>query len=324
MTLRTRLTDRLGIEHPIVLAPMGSAAGGKLASAVTAAGGLGLIGGGYGDPEWLEREFAQAGNAGIGCGFITWSLARNPRLLDEVLRYSPAAIMLSFGSPLPFAQRIKAAGAILICQVQNMAHTREAIEAGADIIVAQGAEAGGHGVARATLTLVPEVADHLARNAPDTLLLAAGGIADGRGLGAALMLGADGVLMGSRFWASKEALVPASFQAAAIAAQGDDTIRTTVVDVVCKLDWPHLFTARVLRTHFGREAALAEPAVNEREMERYFEAARCGDVDNTGVFIGEAVGLIKDIRPAGDIVREIAREAEDLLRNKAPSVLTLP
>ena len=145
MTLRTRLTDRLGIEHPIVLAPMGSAAGGKLAAAVTAAGGLGVIGGGYGDPEWLEREFAQAGNARIGCGFITWSLARKPRLLDQVLRHSPAAIMLSFGPPLPFAQRIKAAGALLICQVQNMAHTREAIEAGADIVVAQGAEAGGHG-----------------------------------------------------------------------------------------------------------------------------------------------------------------------------------
>jgi nitronate monooxygenase len=237
--------------------------------------------------------------------------------------------MLSFGSPIPFAPRVKAAGALLICQVQNMTHTREAIEAGADIVVAQGAEAGGHGVARATLTLVPEVADHLACYAPETLLLAAGGIADGRGLGAALMLGADGVLMGSRFWASKEALVPASFQDAAIAAQGDDTIRTTVVDVVRKLDWPHPFTARVLRTRFtmewhGREAALAEPAVNEREMERYFEAARSGDVDNTGVFVGEAVGLIKDIRPAGDIVCQIVREAEDLLRNKAPSVLALP
>ena len=145
MMLRTRLTDRLGIEHPIVLAPMGSAAGGKLAAAVTAAGGLGVIGGGYGDPEWLEREFAQAGNARIGCGFITWSLARNPRVLDQVLRHSPVAIMLSFGSPVPFAPRIKAAGALLICQVQNMAHTREAIEAGADIVVAQGAEAGGHG-----------------------------------------------------------------------------------------------------------------------------------------------------------------------------------
>src|SRR5207248_1646501 len=226
MSLRTRLTDRLGIEHPIVLAPMGSAAGGRLAAAVTAAGGLGLIGGGYGDAEWLEREFAEAGNARIGCGFITWSLARKPQLLDQVLLHSPVAVMLSFGSPLAFSQKIRASAALLICQVQNMAHVRQAIDAGADIIVAQGAEAGGHGVSRATLTLVPEIADYLVRNAPKTLLLAAGGIADGRGLGAALMLGADGVLMGSRFWASDEALVPKTFQAAAVAAEGDDTVRT--------------------------------------------------------------------------------------------------
>jgi nitronate monooxygenase len=325
MALRTRLTERLGIEHPILLAPMGTAAGGRLAAAVTAAGGLGLIGGGYGDADWLEREFAQAGNARVGCGFITWSLARKPHLLDQVLRHSPAAVMLSFGSPLPFAEKIKAAGALLICQVQTMAHAREAVEAGADIIVAQGAEAGGHGVARATLTIVPEVADYLAHGAPATLLLAAGGIADGRGLGAALMLGADGVLIGSRFWASEEALVPRSFQAAAVAAAGDDTIRTTVVDVARKIDWPQPFTARVMRTRFtmewhGREDELAEPAVVEREMARYLDASSRGDVDNTGVFVGEAVALIRDVRPAGAILRQIVQEAQDLLARKAPSL----
>jgi nitronate monooxygenase len=327
MALHTRLTHRLGIEHPILLAPMGSAAGGRLSAAVTAAGGLGLIGGGYGDADWLEREFAEAGNARVGCGFITWSLARTPHLLDQVLLHSPAAIMLSFGPPLPFAQKIKAAGAPLICQVQTMAHAREAVEAGADIIVAQGAEAGGHGVSRATLTIVPEIADYLARSAPATLLLAAGGIADGRGLGAALMLGADGALIGSRFWASEEALVPKSFQAAAVAAEGDDTIRTTVVDVARKIDWPQPFTARVMKTRFtmewhGREDLLAEPVVAEREMERYLDASRRGDVDNTGVFVGEAVALIQDIRPAGVILRQIVAEAEELLGRKAPSLLT--
>jgi nitronate monooxygenase len=329
MALHTRLTQRLRIAHPILLAPMGTAAGGRLAAAVTAAGGLGLIGGGYGDADWLEREFAQAGNARLGCGFITWSLAEKPHLLDQVLRHSPAAIMLSFGSPLPFAEKIKAAGASLICQVQTMAHAREAVAAGADIIVAQGAEAGGHGVARATLTIVPEIADYLARSAPAALLLAAGGIADGRGLGAALMLGADGVLIGSRFWASEEALVPASFQAAAVAAQGDDTIRTTVVDVARKIDWPAPFTARVMKTRFtmewhGREAELAAPAVVEREMARYLDASRRGDVDNTGVFVGEAVALIRDIRPAGAILRQIVREAQELLARKAPSLVTAP
>ena len=107
MPLRTRLTERLGIKHPIISAPMGLLAGGKLAAAVSDAGGLGLIGGGYGDGDWLDREFAAAGKVRVGCGFITWSLATKPGLLDQVLAKSPAAIMLSFGSPAPFAARIK-------------------------------------------------------------------------------------------------------------------------------------------------------------------------------------------------------------------------
>src|SRR5258708_6455054 len=158
MALHTRLTARLGIEHPVLLAPMGAAAGGRLSAAVTAAGGLGLIGGGYGDADWLEREFSEVGNARVGCGFITWSLARKPHLLDQVLTRSPAAIMLSFGSPLPFAQKIKAAGAALICQVQTLAHAREAVAAEADIIVAQGAAAGGAGGPRGAPTVAPAIA----------------------------------------------------------------------------------------------------------------------------------------------------------------------
>jgi nitronate monooxygenase len=329
MPLHTRLTRQLAINHPIVLAPMGSAAGGGLAAAVTAAGGLGLIGGGYGDAQWLEREFAQAANARVGCGFITWSLARQPQLLDQVLARSPAAIMLSFGSPLPFGRKVKDAGATLICQVQTKAHAREALDAGADIIVAQGAEAGGHGASRATLTLVPELADVLARDAPRTLLLAAGGIGDGRGLAAALMLGADGALIGSRFWASEEALVPKGLQAAALAAEGDDTIRTRVVDIARKIDWPPPFTARVVKTRFamewhGRESELAQPGTVEREMARYLDAAKRGDADNTGVLVGEVVGLIKDVQPAGSILHQIVSEAETLLGAKAATLLTEP
>ncbi|HEX5507842.1 MAG TPA: nitronate monooxygenase, partial [Pseudolabrys sp.] len=228
MALTTRLTQKLGIEHPIISAPMAFAAGGRLAAAVSGAGGFGVIGGGYGEPDWLEREFAAAGNARVGCGFITWSLARHPHVLDAVLAHAPAAVMLSFGDPSPFADAIKAAKTLLICQVQTMRHAREAVAAGAGIVVAQGAEAGGHGSLRATFTLVPEIADYLAKAAPETLLVAAGGVADGRGLAAALMLGADGVLVGSRFWASKEAIVPAPFQQAAVDADGDATIRTSV------------------------------------------------------------------------------------------------
>src|SRR5689334_8567786 len=142
MALRTRLTEKLRIEHPIISAPMAFAAGGKLAAAASAGGGLGLIGGGYGDAEWLEQQFLETGNARVGCGFIAWSLAKKPELLEAVIAHSPAAVMLSFGAPAPFASRVKAAGIPLICQVQSLALAREAVAAGADIIVAQGTEAG--------------------------------------------------------------------------------------------------------------------------------------------------------------------------------------
>lgn len=324
MALHTRLTEMLSIEHPIISAPMAFAAGGKLAAAVTGAGGLGLIGGGYGDGEWLEREFSEARNARVGCGFITWSLAKRPALLDLALAHSPAAVMLSFGSPIPFTPRIKAAGAKLICQIQCMEHAREAVAAGADIVVAQGAEAGGHGMVRATLTLVPEIADYLTKTAPNTVLVAAGGIADGRGLAAALMLGADGVLIGSRFWASAEALVNPAFQNVAVSSDGDSTIRTTVVDVARKIEWPKPFTARIIKTRFvedwhGREAELAKPEVVDREMQRYVKAMQNGDPDNTGVWVGEATGLIQDVRPAGVLLQKIVGDAERLLGDKAPS-----
>jgi nitronate monooxygenase len=329
MTLHTRLTEILGIEHPIISAPMGFVAGGKLAAAVTAAGGLGLIGGGYGDAEWLEREFAEARNTRVGCGFITWSLAKRPELLDLALAHSPAAVMLSFGSPASFAPRIKVAGATLICQVQNMEHARAAVDVGADIIVAQGAEAGGHGLVRATFTLVPEIADYLAKAAPATVLAAAGGVADGRGLAATLMLGADGVLIGSRFWASTEALVHPALQDAAIGADGDATTRTTVVDIARKIDWPKPFTARVMKTRFinewhGREAELGKPAVVDREMSRYQTAMQTGDPDNTGVWVGEATGLIHDVRPAADLLHKIVGDAERLLDAKARSFVRMP
>lgn len=319
MPLRTRLTERLGIEHPIISAPMGLLAGGKLAAAVTHAGGFGLIGGGYGDGDWLDREFAEAGNARVGCGFITWSLAKQPELLDQVLARSPAALMLSFGSPAPFVERIKKSGVTMICQVQSMARAREAVDVGADVIVAQGSEAGGHSGNRSTFTLVPEVADFLAKVAPDTPLVAAGGIADGRGLAAALMLGADGVLIGSRLIASSEAAAPQEFQWAITAADGDSTIKTTVIDVVRNYDWPgQEFSGRALKNRFvatwhGREGTLAEAKTNAAENERYWNAFRSGDVDNTGVFIGEATGLIGDVRSAKHILEDMVKQAEQLL-----------
>ena len=208
MPLRTRLTELLAIRHPVLLAPMGGTAGGKLAAAVSEAGGLGLIGGGRSDAEWLEREFAAAGNQRVGCGFITWGLAQQPELLDRALTHAPVAIMLSFGDASPFIARIKSAGIPVICQIQSLAQARQVLQEGADIIVAQGSEAGGHGAVRATLPLVPAVVDAVAASRRDVPVVAAGGIADGRGLAAALMLGAAGVLIATRFHAAEESLLP--------------------------------------------------------------------------------------------------------------------
>jgi nitronate monooxygenase len=292
---------------------MAFAAGGRLAAAVTRAGGLGLIGGGYGDAGWLEQEFLVAGNAPVGCGFITWSLKKQPHLLNLALSHGPRAIFLSFGDPEPFAASIEAAGSILICQVQTRRDAEHAIGCGADVIVAQGSEAGGHGERRATLTLVPEVADLIAAKSPDTLLCAGGGIADGRGLAAALMLGADGALVGSRLWASQEANVGPRMHAAALAATGDDTVRSQAMDLARKLDWPARYTARVLRNAFidrwhGHEAELV--AVADEEAAKYRQAWADGDPDGSNTFIGEAVGIIRSIEPAADIIASMVAEAE--------------
>ena len=320
MPIETRLTQRLKIKHPIIQAPMGSAAGGALASAVTNAGGLGLIGGGYGDADWIEREFRAAGNTRVGGGFITWSLAQAPHLLDTMLAHNPYAVFLSFGDPRPFAASIKSAGALLICQVQSRGDCMEALEAGAEIIVAQGTEAGGHGARRATMTIVPEVADLLARESPETLLCAAGGIADGRGLAAALTLGADGVVVGTRFWAAAEALVHPNVQAAGVEATGDDTLRTSATDIVRERYWPDRFNIRVVRNAFtdrwhGKEDELRDN--RPPETERVHAAIATGDASFAPIIAGEALGLIDTVEPADTIVSRMVHEAVDVLKSTA-------
>jgi nitronate monooxygenase len=322
VTLRTRLTEKLNITHPVLLAPMGSVSGGRLAGAVSEAGGLGLVGGGYGDREWLEREFAAAGNRWVGCGFITWSLAKQPGLLDVALAHRPAVLMLSFGGPRPFAKRIQAAGVVLVCQVQGRDHTLQALDAGAEIIVAQGTEAGGHGGSRATLPLVPAIVDLVARRAPEVVVVAAGGIADGRGLAAALALGAEGVLVGSRFYASVESLAHDKAKARVAAASGDETVRTSVFDAVRGYTWPDGITGRALRNDFtarwhGREGELA----GDGEMARYRAAAAQGDTDTAVIFTGEGADLIDDVPSAGEIVTRLIAEAERALAAAARSVV---
>ena len=315
MSIRTSLTRRLGIAEPILLAPMDLVADARLTAAVSAAGGFGILGGGYGDEAWLTQEldFLASRPVRFGVGFITWSMAKQPKLLDLVLERKPAAVMLSFGDPRPFAERIRGAGALLICQIQSVALARDAVAAGADILVVQGAEAGGHGASRGLVTLVPEVVDSVGAAIP---VVAAGGVADGRGLAAALMLGASGVLMGTRFYATLEAAGAQAAKDRLCSATGDDTLRSIVFDISRRNVWPAPFTGRCLRnqhldTWYGREVELLRNL--DHESPRYVAARRDGNFDIAAVIAGESVGLVREIVSTRMVVESVSREAAALL-----------
>jgi len=309
MPIVTALTQSFDLEYPIILAPMANFSGGALAATVSRAGGLGLIGGGYGDGDWLKRELQLAGNENIGIGFITWSLAKQPELLDLALDHKPRAMFLSFGDLKPFAGKIAAAGVPLIAQVQSVADAKIAASEGAQFIVAQGSEAGGHGGGRGTLPLVPAVIDAVGK----TPVIAAGGIADGRGLAAALALGAAGVVCGTAFYASREALTNERIKAAAVAASGDNTVRSSIFDIARRIDWPGRWTIRTLDNAFHREWAEKPEALEADsavQAQRYKDAAAAGDADVAAVIVGEAIDLVHEIRPAAEIVRSIGQDAE--------------
>jgi nitronate monooxygenase len=315
VAIKTALTEAFGLKYPIVLAPMGSVAGGRLAAEVSNSGGLGLVGGGYGDPDWLREELSLARDKARrpwGVGLITWCATQE--IVDLALSYEPNAFMLSFGDSSPYASAIKETGCKLICQVQNIEGALAAEAAGADVIVAQGTEAGGHGAEHAsTLPLLPAVVDAV----DATPVLAAGGIADGRGLAAALMLGAQGVLIGTRFYASIEALGHEQAKEQIVAARGSETKRTQVFDVVRGLEWPEEYTGRALRNDFlerwdGWEKELA--TAPDGEDEAFRKAEQEGNTDISMVWCGEAVDLISDVPAAAELVRRVGAEAEARLQ----------
>jgi nitronate monooxygenase len=324
MPLDTPVNTLLGCRHPILLAPMDLVSGARLTAAVSIAGGFGILGGGYGDKDWLTREIETliplVGDAPFGIGFITWSLARQLELLDLALAGRPRAIMLSFGDPRPLALRIKSAGALLICQVQNEDMAEEALEAGADLLVAQGTEAGGHGAARSTLDVVPAIVDLAAGRVP---VVAAGGIADGRGLVASLAWGAGGVLLGTRFYASQEARGAQEAKQRIVAASGGDTVRGLIFDIARRAVWPAPFTGRCLindhvRRWQGRELDMLQ---NIDAIAADYAAARAaGNFDIAAVIAGEAVGLIHDIPPAAEIIERMIRQAEEILQGQRNSL----
>lgn len=313
--LTTPLCTLLGITHPILNAPMGGTAAAALAAAVSAAGGFGMIGGtSGGGPDWLRAQIRAARERTarpFGVGFIS-SFPGVDDLVQVALDERVAAINHSFADPTPYVAAAHAAGVRVFAQVQTVEQAARALRAGVDVIIAQGTEAGGHTGSIGTFALLPAVAD-LAGATP---VVAAGGVADGRGLAAALLLGASGASLGTRFVASHEWGGQPWEQAAVLAAGTDDTVRTTVYDTLRAVPFPAGIADRVLRNGFveawqGREAELiAQRAPLQAQLAA---AAARGDAGMLDVSAGVAAGLIHTLEPAGAIVQRIVREAAQLL-----------
>jgi len=322
--LTTRLCETLGVEVPILNAPMGGGdAPGTLAAAVSEAGGLGLIGGTTleGVP-WLVEQVRAARDLtdrpfGVGViGHVPGADALVAAALDEGVR----VIAHSFADPRATVEAAHDVGAIVLAQVRTVADARAAAAAGADVITAQGTEAGGHTGRVSTLPLVPAVVDAVA----PVPVIAAGGIADGRGLAAALMLGADAVWLGTAFVGTRESGVSDAYRQRVVEAGADDTVLTDVFDIVIGMPWPEGVSGRALRNRFsdewhGREDALRTWADEHRA--EYLASGPDVEVEERGIWTGEAAELVTRIEPAGDVVRRLVTEATAVLAERPGVVL---
>jgi nitronate monooxygenase len=316
-----------GLTHPVMSAPMALHSGGTLAAAVSAAGGLGSFGGIHPSkgPDWIEAEFAAIRartDRPVAVGFITHLLPFAAPLFEAALAEHPAAIALSFADPEPWIGPCKDAGARVICQVQNYEDAELAIASGADVLVAQGTEAGGH---TGTMSLLPFLAGVVDRY-PNVPVLAAGGIADGRTLAAALTAGADGAWLGTAFLATPEAVeVHDIHKRLIIESDGTDTVFTRAYDIVSGLPWPATIGERVRRNRFTdewdeREAELRDRKTGMAAAEAINPFETPPDPDTDAVLYGQSARFVNEIRPAAQVVQTISEEAERILRCR-PSML---
>ena len=242
-------------------------------------------------------------------------------LVDVMIEEKVPLFVCAVGvPPLWVVEKLHLAGTLVMNMVGHPKHAAKALALGVDIICAQGTEAGGHTGEISTLVLLPQVIDMCAGKA---LVVAAGGIFDGRGIAAALTLGASGVLLGTRFLAAAEALVAASAKERVISSDGDSTIRTRVFDIVSGIKWPLRYTGRALRNSFtdrwhSREADLHER--QELEFESYRDAYRRKDFDTAVIYAGEAVDGVKKYEAASTIVETIMGQATAILAEGPASI----
>jgi nitronate monooxygenase len=324
MTLHTRLCDLFGVEYPILNAPMGGGdAPGRLAAAVSEAGGLGLIGGTtIGGVDWLLEQIRLARtltDRPFGVGFIS-HLPNTAELMAAALDEGVRIIAHSFADPAPFVEVAHDAGALVLCQVRHVDAAVRAAASGVDVVTAQGTEAGGHTGRVSTLPLVPAVVDAVA----PLPVVAAGGIGDGRGIAAALMLGAEGVWIGTRFLATAECGVSDAYKSRVLAATGNDTVLTDVFDIAMGMPWPEDVSGRAIRNQFvmrweHRTDELREWARDHRD--EYRSLGGDAEVAEKAIWAGEAASFVRDMESAVDVTRDLAAAATAVLRDRPRTVL---
>jgi nitronate monooxygenase len=318
--IKTALTRWFDLDVPVFGAPMAGVAGGELARAISLGGGLGMIGVGSDTPAgWITDQARIPAEADVsyGVGLMAWAVERRPELLAATIAAEPVLVSVSFGDPEPFVGPLHDAGIAVATAVNSLADLDRAQAAGADVIVAQGTEAGGHTGRRATLPLLQEV---LAGT--DRPVLAAGGVATGAGLAAVLVAGAAGAWIGTPFLSCTEATNSTAARARVRAAGGDRTVLTSAFDIAQELPWPARWPGRALVNEFtetwhGREDELRGDTAAAEEVRR---ARAEGDLEHAPVYAGESVGLVTTEESAADVVRRLAADARKALE-RAPRLL---
>jgi nitronate monooxygenase len=315
--LRTWLTDHFGLSVPVVGAPMFGIAGGRLAAAVSRAGGLGMLGvGSTTTGQWVRAECAVAAEAGrpYGVGLMAWALDADASPFEATLAAAPALVSVGFGDYPKYVGPLQAAGVTVATQAGTLDEAKAAEQAGVDIIVARGSEGGGHGRNDVgTLPLLQVVLDAVA-----TPVLAAGGIANARGVAAVIAAGAAGAWVGTAFMVCAEAVTSAGARERLSDAGDTDTVYGRVFDIAQGLDWPPEYGGRSLRNEFfQRWVGHEEELANDDDAARALREARAaGDYDTSYVYAGQGAALLRGQRPAADVVAELAGAA-DLLEAAA-------
>lgn len=325
--ITTSICDMLGMETPVLLGGMGSIYSPDLVAAVSNAGGLGAMGCHRLDPDRVHDATAAIRartSRNFALNFLLFEAREDS--FTAALRERPAVIALAWPRVdqdiKSYVERAHDAGCKVTFMAGGVPEAMRAAEAGADVIIAQGTEGGGHVGWVASMALVPMVVDAVA----PVPVVAAGGFADGRGLAAALALGAEGILLGTRFLASEESPLHANFRQAIVDSDGHDTVLTEIPDIASATVWPGAMSRarrnRFIRRWAGREWALRQ---DQAAAQAGVVAARkSGDIEEGSLSMGQDAGLITDIPPAGEIVRRITREAEEILSAKLPGLVQRP